>query len=342
MSPIKKTGPKRKPPEPEKKTDYQSKDYETQYKEWEKTREFFKEYDTRLHELRKYGFSFVTALLTVGSFATNIISQGISSEAANITASASIETEIPAPALFNLGVFIVTLLLIVAIHLFDKNYRVFQEAAYIRAVVIERKLNMELTDAIAARHRRGRIALNIFFVYSLFILGVAVIGCVILNPQWNLIFWLIGCSCLAWVVIICQSVALRIKFNNDENLDWTVSPLECYSDDTIRITLNIFEKSKNPFTQFFRSIVETILGEKESEEIPRIIFPGKTVMWEINDKDGNKQYDFTVPDKTPLTVYKNYVWIVKPGEFTDKGKNGPYKIKPIKWKTPLPISIIVH
>ena len=37
------------------------------YKEWESCRNVLKEFDTRIHEIRKYGFTFLTALIAAES-----------------------------------------------------------------------------------------------------------------------------------------------------------------------------------------------------------------------------------------------------------------------------------
>ena len=124
------------------------KEQENQMKEWEKARELIKDYDNRLHDLRKFGFSFITGLLTIGSLVTQTIARGVTTNNIEITGES---TEIIAGP-FNLGVFIITIMLIVALHLFDKNYRVFQEAANTRIKVLERKLNLELSEAVTVRY----------------------------------------------------------------------------------------------------------------------------------------------------------------------------------------------
>jgi hypothetical protein len=321
--------------QPEQKPDYLSKENDNQYKEWEKTREVFKDYDTRLHELRKYGFSFVTALLTVGSFLTQTITDQIST---------ATETEIKTPMsnVFNLGVFIVTLLLIVALHLFDKNYRIFEQAAYTRAVVIERKLNMELTEIIGARHRNRNINFNVFCVYSMFIWGVAGIGIAILHSDLNLMYWLIGSACAAWFAIIWQSVTLRIQFRNkDRQEDWTISPLECSPNDIIRITLNNFRTPplKAVIGDFFVKIINKIAKKNYKKYEKRIVFPRNKWIWKILDQFGEVVYEKIENKK--LSIDSNHIWFLKPCDFKDGGNNGPYQLQPKNWSAALPISIIV-
>lgn len=87
------------------------KDREIHLKEWEKARGVLQFYDDKLHDLRKYGFSFITAFLT----------------ADGILLSTKLSSGTPAPIKF--AVFGVTLILILALHLIDKNYRVFSKGS---------------------------------------------------------------------------------------------------------------------------------------------------------------------------------------------------------------------
>ena len=103
--------------------------------EWKQARDVIKSYDEHLHDLRKYGFSFLTALLAAGAILTPAIVES---------------TEAQVPNVVKFAVFSVTLLLIAALHLLDRNYRVFQEAAVTRALVLERRLNIELSEVITS------------------------------------------------------------------------------------------------------------------------------------------------------------------------------------------------
>ncbi len=194
--------------------------------EWKKARDTLQSFDDKLHDLRKHGFSFLTGLFAIGSILSEIVPGA--ADGSTIT-----------PEKVKLGVFIVTLMLIVALHLLDRNYRGFQQAAFTRAMVLERKLNLELSEAISARHRKGRIAPNVLAVYFLFIGGVAVLGGFVLYPNRSLILWLVGAAVLALLFIIVQNKTLRPGWREEAfKEDWTVSPLECTKNELIRITWN--------------------------------------------------------------------------------------------------------
>jgi hypothetical protein len=311
---------------PKNLSEYLKFENEKQYNEWEKTRGIFTDYDNRLHELRKYGFTFVTALLTAGAFITKAITSSISQEVSvsTVTASGSTttETSTPIPGIFNLGVFVVTLMLIVALHLLDKNYRVFQQAAYTRATVLERKLNLELSETIAVRHRSDNIDNNVLFVYMLFVFGVFVLGFFVCYPEWNLIIGLISSTVIAVGVIIYQNIKLRLQFRNTKmKEDWTVSPIECTQDEEIKIILNNFNKDSKGYDK-------------------PIIFSGGHPIWEIKNGLGGVVYQ--CKPLNDMTVYNNQVWIIKPNKFDDNGIEQVYRLQPRDWDAPLPISIIVH
>jgi hypothetical protein len=283
-------------------------DNEKHKKEWEEARGVLKFYDERLHDLRKYGFSFLTALLAAGSILSEIVPGA--TPPSTIT-----------PDKVKLAVFVVTLMLIVALHLFDKNYRVFQQAAFTRALVLERKLNIELSEIISDRYKSDKIARHVLYVYILFICGVALLGGFILYPNWSLIRWLAVAVIVALGFIIYQDT-LRLQYRHEElklKDDWTVSPLECTGDEAIRITLNnmgnnpiVFEEGK-------------LIWEIKSEGVPL-----------ANPCQKLAEMNMEVP------AYGNYTWVQKPSEFPGGGlKKGVYQLQPWDWDTPLPISIIV-
>jgi hypothetical protein len=313
--------------------DYLTQENENQMKEWDKAREVLKDYDTRLHELRKYGFSFVTALLTAGSFITQAISSSLSESTSGTT---SVETSAPIPGIFNLGVFVVTLMLIVALHLLDRNYRAYQQAAYNRAKVLERKLNLELSETIEEKHGRDKIDRHVWYVYVIFIVVVAGLGIAILYPYWVLMSFLAACAIGALWFMNRQNRELKLRYKKPykkqfkegklsvklqkkleilEYADWTISPLECTRDDMIRIALNN-------------------MGDGP------IVFDEGEVIWEIKNEYGDVVR--TQKADKSMTVYASHVWVVKPAEFEDKGVERVYRLQPRYWGTPLPISIIVH
>lgn len=319
---------------------------EYQQKEWEIAREVLKNYDERLHDIRKYGFSFVTALLTIDAFVTKTI---VDKTITDVEAT----SKITVAGLFNLGIFVVTLMLVVALHLLDRNYQVFSHAAYTRAKVIERKLNLEISEIIGARHRQHKINQHVFYVYVIFTSAIALLGYTVLSPSWPLRGILFACVLIAGLYMYCQLRELRIRFvNKDLWEDWTVSPLELNKNEEIRITLNNLseEYAINPITRAWFALI----GKKASTKAIEFKKDKKSdgLIWVMKDEYGNSVYTRSVckdekgqllkdEEFRPLTVYDNHVWVVKPIRFIDEGKARVYKLWPRGWSTPLPVSIIV-
>src|SRR5271169_6784431 len=98
--------------------------------EWKEARSVIARFDNNLHDLRKYGFSFVTALLA----ANGLISQGGSS-----VVSFGVKA----------GILVATMGLIVTLKLLDTHYRRFQEAVSIRGRILEDRLNIDLTKDLS-------------------------------------------------------------------------------------------------------------------------------------------------------------------------------------------------
>lgn len=161
--------------------------------EWKQARSVLQFFDDKLHDLRKYGFSFLTALLTAESFLTK----------APTNAQPSLPDEV------KFAVYCVTFVLIVALWLLDTNYRAFQEATAKRAIVLEKRLNFELSQEISRKYVEARIARHVFVVYLCFVLGVLALGWSALRCSQCLFVCLIIVALLALVYMVCLACKLR-------------------------------------------------------------------------------------------------------------------------------------
>jgi len=148
-----------------------------QQKEWQAARDVIVKYDDQLDGLRKYGFTFITGLLTAQSLLTTI-----------------------EPSL-KVSVILVTLVLIVALRLLDRYYQLLQKAAIKRAIVIEKCLNLELTETTfdVYHHRRLYVWLNL--IYGLFAGGAGLIGLFLITSfGWEEV--VIGVATLATIIVV--------------------------------------------------------------------------------------------------------------------------------------------
>lgn len=270
-------------------------------KEWEATRNLLKEFDDRIHDLRKYGFSFLTALLAAESLL--------------IPGALSIAAGKPSiPDYTKLAVMLVTLLLIVALRMIERNYQLFIKCAAQRSRVIERSLNLELSEIICDRHRARKMAKYENYIYVSFTLGVLGLGFTILFPNYLAVGILLLFTFVAWYAIwqIKSFKIDRSPKSSHKWADWTINPLECKRGDMVRITLNNLDKD-NPYP----------LG------------PG--VVWEIKTQDNRLIHKEEIKEEISINSEDNYIWLWD----TNKVESGIFKVYPYKWGQPLRRKIIV-
>jgi hypothetical protein len=134
--------------------------------EWKEARQVISSIDDKLEDLRKFGPTFVTALLTA---------QGL--------------TEIPLasstgylPPSVRLVIVLATDLLICSLFVMERPLRLVQQAAAHRAIYLEAGLGMFLTKEISESYQRNHPWNYIDVVYSLFLLATGALGFIILNP----------------------------------------------------------------------------------------------------------------------------------------------------------------
>ncbi len=272
--------------------------------EWKECRDVFKTWDERLHDLRKYGFSFITALLA----AQVILLPASSGDSA--------------PNGVKFAVLIATLILIGALHCMDKGYRVFQEATMTRAKVLERRLNLELSETIANRSVRHFIRSTVVLIYGLFSLATCILGGAALTPTDPAYIVFIGClGGVSGVVTFLPLLILPQRYENGSQ-DWTISPLQMNSEAFIQVTLTNLKEREG--------ILKITAGPILSAEKKRVYF-------EIRREDGSEHGTTTyrgVADPA-MKVLSNYTWILDKTAFNDT--TGVYRLVPMTWENPRPL-----
>lgn len=158
-----------------------SPEQETRLAEWKMARGVVAKMDSTISALRKYGFSFITALLATDS----ILGQ------ATPQASYSISEPV------KFAVFVTTLVLICALYSTDRFYRIIQSGAARASTLVEDSLHMQLTKVISQfyTHRGARYYVEV--IYGLFAAAAAILGYLILEP-----------SNWAWGVLIASFLAV--------------------------------------------------------------------------------------------------------------------------------------
>ena len=153
--------------------------------EWQAARDVLAQYDGYLHDIRKYGFSFVTGLLTVDALL------------------GAAEPE------FKLAALVGTMALIVILFVIDRNYRVFLAAANLRATLLERRSPPELSQAITRVYETQRVGSAFTFVYFGLVSVTWVIGYLVLGSAfiWELSLAL----CVAFMSMYGLHLTLGIR-----------------------------------------------------------------------------------------------------------------------------------
>ncbi len=196
-------------------------------KEWEVARDVIKTFDEQIHDLRKYGFSFITALLTAQSILIPAVGGSPSS------------SSIPDSVKF--GVLAVTLLLVVALRVLEYTYRFYQKSAASRAVVVERQLNFELTETVANRFDWEGMRKWYTYLYYLFAVGVLGVGLFVLSLPFAL-FLVLLTALAGYAVHAMEKVELDFESHGPE--DWTLDRRHLLGSDPLTITLTNLEKTE--------------------------------------------------------------------------------------------------
>jgi hypothetical protein len=201
--------------------------------EWRETRDVIKTFDERLHDLRKYGFSFVTGLLTVQGLLLPFLPALFVPTQTGL--SNTIESGLP--DLVKIGVLGTTILLITILRYFDTSYKAIIYRTVIRAIEIERFLNFELTTEVHYSYAKERLGWSKAILYYGFEAAVLLLAGVLLRNEnwwWVLIVFFLVITEGFFYKKVFSSKALRGK---EEKYDWTFDRTRCNKGDWIRIML---------------------------------------------------------------------------------------------------------
>ena len=164
------------------------------FDEWKEARRQITDLDNTLGGLRKYGFSFITALLAADS----ILGQ------ATVNAVAVITPEV------KLAVFISTLILVIGLYATDNFYSIVQRGAAARARQIEDHFGKGgLTETISKFYGQKSLWLYIEFLYVTFAVATEILGTIILYPSGLLIALLTFATAAALVFVFALRRSAR-------------------------------------------------------------------------------------------------------------------------------------
>ena len=214
-------------------------------KEWETARSLLSFFDDKLYDLRKYGFSFITALIAADGFILTTLD--------------------PAKAWpddIKFAILFVNILLIVGLTTIDRNLSVIQKAGASRARVLERAMNLELSEVITQRYRGARLDYFATGLYAVFVVAVMFLASFILDQSGFYYWFLMATGIGAITLLIAIRHYIKVEYPHGK-IDWTLDRLGCTEGDKIRITLTNLSKKELPFS-------------------------ASTVMWEVREEGDTK------------------------------------------------------
>jgi hypothetical protein len=235
--------------------------------EWKEARSVIARFDNNIHDLRKYGFSFVTALLA----ANGLLSQGGTSV---------VPVEVKA------AILVATMGLIVTLKLLDTHYRLFQKAASMRCRILENRLNLDITNDISFFYDLGYLHhwMYVQFLYYGFVTLTVMLGLAILWSNTNLIILMLLSALVSYVLIY---LTYRQKPTALE--DWSVDNKIVGQGTSVRITYTNLNSQDSYRAGVFRlswnikkeSATTAAASEPDAPpvDVPLLYFQSKDWLW---------------------------------------------------------------
>jgi hypothetical protein len=150
--------------------------------EWQEARSVIARFDNILHDLRKFGFSFITAIIAADS----VIGQATGIGSLIVTPRVKV------------AIVLSTVVLVVSLYTLDRFSRAIQYGAELRALKIEKKLDMELTQKIKDLYEKEGAGNFVDVLYGGFILAAVVLGIALVWMDVFLIRFLLIVLAAAW------------------------------------------------------------------------------------------------------------------------------------------------
>ena len=265
--------------------------------EWTQARSIIGRFDDNLHDLRKYGFSFVTALLTADA----ILSRPLSSASSFV------------PAYEKLSVLLVTIGLLATMRLLDQNYRLFQRAASQRAKILEKRLNLDLTGSISEYYKLGAWWVNVQRLYDAFLGLTFLLGFAILFPS---ILEIVALGVITFGASYEMEKLSEMELN--PAMDWSVDKKVVTKGEPVRITWTNLLKTKLKVTSKERlaTMLETWMIPSRIRN--RLIPPVKNILspeepfenqleWKVLSGSGEEKGSGSITNK--LGYFESYDWL---------------------------------
>jgi hypothetical protein len=266
------------------------------FQEWISTRGVISAADTNLDSIRKTGITLITALLTANAFL-------LPGNVSGVTA---------LPESLKFGVLLATLILLGAVAVIDRNYQVLQQAAATRALILEREMNIELTEVISQRYAQNNVGLIFHLIYV--VLGAAVLslGYFVLG-----ITPLFGVLAVIWVAWSALVLLISVNIHTNKGADWSLDKTYLNSGEVFHIMVTNLYAMPAPssllrgYGPFARRYIRTHTFHIE---------PGRTLWQVVVHRTGEEPELLergTVGAPVSLGPEETYVWAVKTPSTSD-------------------------
>lgn len=234
--------------------------------EWKTARKVIGDTDGRLASLRQYGISFVASLLTAEGLIDTV-----PATAAYI------------PPQVKLAIVIASLVLISALFTTERNLRTIQRAAALRARVLERTLDMELTESISTFYKIHHTSDLVDSLYYFLIGATGLLGFFVLNPTTvsfdpSTIVEVFA-TVLSWAFV----AAVRLS-SSDFVLDWSLNKYRIKAGEVFEATLINFTRRPVTFVPGWclfrlRDAAGSSFCEHRWSETEDVVRPGESRTW---------------------------------------------------------------
>jgi len=189
--------------------------------EWNAARAVIERFDGYLTDLRRYGFTLTTSLLSITGLFSSSPAVGFPPEA-------------------KFGVVSSIMVLVVALYFLDANYRYIQRGAVVRARILERALNLDLTSTIeyvlkVSRFEPYFTSVYVGFATSTYVLGVAVLWG---SPFLELVLIDVFAGAIVAIYLLSPGQLKGL-------MDWSVDRKVAVAGQPIRITFTSLTSSRD-------------------------------------------------------------------------------------------------
>ena len=264
--------------------------------EWKEARDTLVSVDNNLHDLRKWGFSFITGLLTVDALFANI------------------------PDTWKLAALVGTFVLVAGLALVDRNYHVLEDAIAQRATIIEAKTSFALTYDIKWMYDKTHVWIYYAIVYGIFDFATFVIGILVVKPfNLSLHHWIVSSTVLLSLMFVTAVFLLVLIYFISHRPPWVDIGTDAHSYTGKEAQILVTLTNLGPNWIKIKDVEWGIYRETDY----KMQSPEYKVKWQPADQADSTKESPSGPEIGPGG---NMRWLVPISDFKSETKSGLYRI----------------